>query len=380
MNTYDKYLSKRLLHTFSMLFIAAYGLFVVIDLFMNIDEFQEPLTRSSTPVGEHQMFRRIGEYYFFRLFEFFELAGPILIVISVIAVLGLLRKSCETFPLLAAGVPTFRLVRPLLLSAAILNLALIANQEFAIPTFAVQLQTPRGSRVAEIQQVEPVYDYSNSLMHISGDRVLVSTRTIENASFSLPETHLKSQHCILKAETARFVEPEHDGQNRRGWLLRNLTSVLDPETLTEEGRRRIIPLSNGTDVFIQSEVTFDQLYNRGRNLKLLSSTQLVHRIRNTSTGEVPLRAQSLALHTRIARPITCLLSITIALPLVIRRESRSLITNMAVCSAVLGGFYGFAQGCQVLGMTSFLAPDLAAWLPVIASGMTSASMADLVQT
>jgi lipopolysaccharide export system permease protein len=380
LTTFDRYLTRRLLHTFVLLFIAAYGLFVVIDLFMNIDDFHEVTGKAGSPAADHDMFLRIGEYYFFHVFEFFELAGPILIVVSVIAILGLLQKSSETFPLLAAGIPTFRLLRPLLLAAAILNLALIANQEFAVPSLAVQLQTPRGSRNVEIQRVEPVYDYTNSLMLISGDRVLVESQTIVNASFSMLESNLNTQPFVLKAETARFVEPTAAGKTRRGYLLQNLTDEFDPTILTDAGRERIVFSPDGNDVFIASELSFDELYNRGQNLHLLSSSQLVHRIRNASTGSMPLRGQSMALHSRITRPIICLLSITIALPLVIRRESTSLITNMAVCAAVLGVFHALGQGCQLLCTAGLLEPDLAAWLPVIVSSIASTWTAAIVQT
>lgn len=380
LTTFDRYLTRRLLHTFVLLFIAAYGLFVVIDLFMNIDDFHEVTGKAGSPAADHDMFLRIGEYYFFHVFEFFELAGPILIVVSVIAILGLLQKSSETFPLLAAGIPTFRLLRPLLLAAAILNLALIANQEFAVPSLAVQLQTPRGSRNVEIQRVEPVYDYTNSLMLISGDRVLVESQTIVNASFSMLESNLNTQPFVLKAETARFVEPTAAGKTRRGYLLQNLTDEFDPTILTDAGRERIVLSPDGNDVFIASELSFDELYNRGQNLHLLSSSQLVHRIRNASTGSMPLRGQSMALHSRITRPIICLLSITIALPLVIRRESTSLITNMAVCAAVLGVFHALGQGCQLLCTAGLLEPDLAAWLPVIVSSIASTWTAAIVQT
>ncbi len=380
LTTFDRYLTRRLLHTFVLLFIAAYGLFVVIDLFMNIDDFHEVTGKAGSPAADHDMFLRIGEYYFFHVFEFFELAGPILIVVSVIAILGLLQKSYETFPLLAAGIPTFRLLRPLLLAAAILNLALIANQEFAVPSLAVQLQTPRGSRNVEIQRVEPVYDYTNSLMLISGDRVLVESQTIVNASFSMLESNLNTQPFVLKAETARFVEPTAAGKTRRGYLLQNLTDEFDPTILTDAGRERIVFSPDGNDVFIASELSFDELYNRGQNLHLLSSSQLVHRIRNASTGSMPLRGQSMALHSRITRPIICLLSITIALPLVIRRESTSLITNMAVCAAVLGVFHALGQGCQLLCTAGLLEPDLAAWLPVIVSSIASTWTAAIVQT
>lgn len=380
LTTFDKYVTRRLLHTFVLLFIAAYGLFVVIDLFMNIEAFQDVAGKAGSPADNQQMFLRIGEYYFYHLFEFFELAGPILIVVSVIAVLGLLQKSSETFPLLAAGIPTFRLLRPLLLSAAFLNLALVANQELAIPTLAIQLQTPRGSRSVEIHRVEPVYDYTNAMMLISGERVLVESQTIVNPSFSMLESHLNTQPFVLKAETARFVEPTAGGKNRRGYLLQNLTDQPDPSILTDEGRKRFIFSPRSNNVFIASELSFDELYKRGQNLHLLSSSQLVHRIRNASTGSMPLRGQSMALHSRITRPIICLLSITIALPLVIRRESTSLITNMAVCAAVLGVFYGIGQGCQLLGTAGLLEPDLAAWLPVIVSSIASTWTSAIVQT
>ena len=370
--TFDRYLLGRLLHTFSVFFVAAYGLYIVIDLFTNIDDFQESSASSL------DLFRRIAEHYAYRACEFFEMAGQILIVISVIVVLGLLQKHSETYPLLAAGIPAFRLLKPLLIAAAILNAALIANQECIIPALAVQLQTPRGSKTAQVQTVEPVYDYWNYLMHIDGDQVLVQSQTLVGASFILPKPEIVRQICVLKAEKATFVSETK--KHRSGWLLQNMTGVLDTDLLTDEGRTRIIPSSNGKDVFIVSEVSFDQLYNRGRNMKLLSSLQLIQRIQNPSTGPMPVRGQSLALHLRITRPFLCLLNIAIALPLVMRRESHSLITNMVLCACVLGMLYAVAQGCFALGSIGQISPDFAAWLPVILTGVVSTWTSGLVQT
>ena len=111
--TFDRYLLARMLHTFVVMFVAAYGLYIVIDLFTNIDSFQE------NTASTMELVARIGEFYAWRAFDFFEMTGPILIVIAVIAVLGLLQKNSETFPILAAGIPAFRLLRPLLIAAAI---------------------------------------------------------------------------------------------------------------------------------------------------------------------------------------------------------------------------------------------------------------------
>lgn len=372
MTTFDRYLLGRLLHTFAVFFVAAYGLYIVIDLFTNVDDFQQE------SVSGPGVFLLIVEYYGYRTAEFFEIAGPILIVISVIAVLGLLQKNHETYPLLAAGVPAFRMLKPLLIAAALLNVLLIINQEFVIPALAVPLQTPRGSATAQLQTVEPVYDYTNYLMHIDGEHVQVEKQTLLEACFMLPSPEMATRTCILKAQRAIYAEETADRPS--GWILKNLTGVFDPDILTAAGRQRVIPSANGKDIFVVSSVSFDQLYNRGRNLKLLSSAQLIQRIRNPSTGMVPVRGQSLALHARITRPLLCLLSIAIALPLVIRRESRSLILNLAICSGVLGFFYGLTQGCLALGSTGALRPEQAAWLPVILSGMASTWTAHYVQT
>ncbi|MEQ9406805.1 MAG: LptF/LptG family permease [Fuerstiella sp.] len=369
--TFDKYLLTRLIHTFVVFFVATYGLYMVIDLFTNVDDF----LREGRSHGE--VATSIGRYYGFRMAEFFEMAGPTLIVLSCIAVLGLLEKHSESHPILAAGIPAFRLLRPLLAGGIVLNLLLIANQELLMPSLAVELQTPRGGESASVQKVEPVYDYSNYLMHIDGAEVIIEERRLVNASFNLPR-ELAVKSYALVAESAVYMPASE--KRPAGWLLQNLTGLFDRQLLTEEGQKRVRSAGNGKDVFIVSDVSFDQLYNRGRNLKLLSSWQLIERIRNPSTGFVPVQSQSLALHSRITRPLLSLFSIAMALPLVMRRESRSLIMNMAVCAAVLGGFYALTQASLALGGTHFLRPDLAAWLPVMVMGSASVWTAGYVQT
>ena len=375
--TFDKYLLNRMLHTFVVFLIATYGLYMVIDLFTNVDDFQR------NGLGEDRNTAAIAlsifRYYGVRVTEFFEMAGPILIVVSAIAVLGLLEKNSESHPVLAAGIPAFRLLRPLLLGGGLLNVLLILNQEFVLPTLAVELQTRRGSDMASVQTVDPVYDYSNYLMHIDGKEVVIEERKLVEPGFQLPE-ELAMPTYSLEAESAVFIE--RTDRHPSGWLLKNLTGLFDPERLTGFGRTRVIPRPNEKDIFIVSDVSFDQLYNRGRNLKLLSSAQLIERIRNPSTGLVPVRSQSLALHSRVTRPILSLLSIAMALPLVMRRESQSLILNMAICAGVLGVFYAITQASLMLGGTpnSLVRADLAAWFPVIVTGSASVWTAGYVQT
>jgi len=387
--TFDRYLLGRMLHTFGVFLVATYGLYIVIDLFTNIDAFQleaqraadRAVLRGGTEWSDQAVFwdmsKRIGRYYSFRLSEFLELAGPILITISAVAVLGLMEKHSESHPVLAAGVPAFRLLRPFLIGAAALNLLLIANQELIVPNIAVQLQAPRGKDQATKQQVIPVYDYSNHMVSIDGESVSVAESRLDGAVFSLTSQLIEGA-CTLRAESAVFL-PANE-KHPSGWLLTNQTGVFEPEKLTEEGRARIKPRPNGTDVFVVSDVNFDELYDQGRNPKLLSSSQLVKRIRSPATGSVSVRKQSLALHSRVTRPLLSLLTVVIVLPLVLRRESMGLIVNLAICGLVLAVSFGLTQGSLLMGSAGFIRPDVAAWFPVVLTGTTSVWTAGYVET
>ena len=222
-----------------------------------------------------------------------------------------------------------------------------------------------------------MYDYSNYMMHIDGESLSVRDSRLDQASFNLPE-ELAQGVLTLRAESAVYAPKT--ATHPSGWLLKNLTVVVDAERLTDEGRLRIQLRNAGRDVFVISDVSFDQLYDQGRNPKLLSSVELVKRIRNPATGSMTVRQQSLALHSRITRPILSLLTIAIALPMVLRRESPSLIFNLAVCGTVLTATFAATQGFLLLGSDGWLRPDIAAWVPVILTGATTSWTASYVQT
>ena len=371
-----------MLHTFVVFFVATYGLYIVIDLFTNIDAFQMETEKASPTVSSAQsalatMVRKIALYYLYRSSDYLGLAGLILVSISTMAVLGLMEKNSESHPVLAAGIPAFRLLKPFLMGTAALNFLIICNQELIIPSIAVELQTPRGRDQTIKQEVIPVYDYSNHMMSIDGESVSVAESRLDTATFYLPP-ELAQGGCALRAESAIYL-PAND-RHPSGWILTNQTGVFDPKLLTDEGRKRIIPKSNGKDVFVASEVNFDELYYQGRNPKLLSSMQLVKRIRHPATGSVTVRQQSLALHSRVTKPLLSMMGAAIALPLILRKESTGLVINLAICSCVLAAIFGITEGSLLLGNAGLIRPELAAWLPVVFAGTTSVWTSGYVQT
>ena len=70
----------------------------------------------------------------------------------------------------------------------------------------------------------------------------------------------------------------------------------------------------------------------------------------------------------------------ITLPLMVRRESMSLVVDAGLCAGLQGAMFGVVQVSQLLGSSLLIAPDLAAWLPVIIGGCLAAIVGGWLKT
>ena len=313
MNTFDRYILRRFWHVFAIGFVATFGLFVVFDAFTNADEFQ------SGSSGTAQMIGKMSLYYFFQAFPFFDLIGPILVVLSTMAVFALLQRQSEIYPILSAGVPTWRLAVPIVVGALAIVLGLTINQEVVIPRVADQLHAPRGSDSATTHVVQTARDHSRNI-EITGRSLNLTERRIDHAEFLLPVPDVVLEPTTIRANKA--VQYASDGTRPAGWLLTGVSPNFRELKLTDEGRSVAYPFPTADDLYIVSDVTIDQLYNRSTSFKYLSTVELVQRIRNPAFGIVSIRNQTLHLHERLTRPLLILFSVLIAIPMTMRPQTR----------------------------------------------------------
>jgi lipopolysaccharide export system permease protein len=370
--TFDRYLLSRYFHVFAVFFVAAMGLYVVADGFTNLDGFQ----RAAGEGGATVLLAMMGKHYLYHSSLLFELAGPTLAVMSTMCVLALTLKHGELHPLLAAGVPTYRVAAPLLVGVLTVNALLTANQEWIIPRIAQHLQGAHGDSSGDVQAPEPTYDTQLGIF-IAGKELILKTQTLNRADFLLPAP-LLAEATIVHADQAVYVKAQK-GQ-ASGWLLKNVQPRFEQLRVTDAGAKVVLRHDSPADLFIRSELTFDQLSNRGTGYRYLSTSDLVWRIRHPSAGMATRRAQILHLHERLTRPIITLIGLFLVIPMIARRERLSLVTNVAVCMGVVGSVYGLAQGMLLFGNTGLLSPALCVWLPLICGASLSAWLSALVRT
>jgi lipopolysaccharide export system permease protein len=370
--TFDRYLLSRYFHIFVVFFIAAMGLYVVADGFTNLDDFQH----SAGEQGTRKLLALMAEHYLYRSSLVFELAGPTLAVMSAMCALALSLKHGEIHPLLAAGVPLYRLSLPFVFGVLCINGALTANQEWVLPRIAPHLQVAHGQSAGDAQGIEPAWD-SQMTMFVTGQELFLNRRTIRQAEFRLCDPLVQEQ-ITVRAEEATWV-PENRTR-AAGWLLQRVSPVFEQLKVTEAGRRIVLPQQSPDCIFIGTDLSFDQLSNRSTSYRLLPTQQLIWRVRRPSAGLSVRRAQLMCLHERLTRPVVTLIGVFLVMPLIARRERMSLVTNVAVCMGTVGVVYAAVQGMLMLGSTGWLRPELCTWLPLSAGGVLCAWLSPLART
>lgn len=373
MTTIDRYLLRRFWHVFAIGLFATVGLFVVFDGFTNVNMFQDRVgdTNALTMLG------RMAEFYCYQSLMMFELVGTSLTVVSAMVVFALLQKHRELNPILAAGIPTFRLVVPMLIGTLAVNGLLIVNQEFLLPAVADELLKPMGSNSQDVQRVIMRRDYSSHI-EISGEGLILADRKLVKPEIQLPAPEINAEIRSLRAEHAIYYR-RTDGRPA-GWLLKKATPFFSELQLTDAGRKIVVPLDNPEDIFVVTDIGSEQLSNSAVTYRYQSTWDLIEQLRSPTHSVLTSRSQTLHLHERLIRPFSNLVVVCLVVPLVLRRESFSIITNLAVCVGAMICLLGLAQACNYLGRINWISLDLAAWLPIIFSGGLVAWFSDRVQT
>src|SRR4051794_34113645 len=114
-------------------FVSLVGLYIVIDAFSNIDEF---LKRADGM----KLLPVMGRFYLIRLSLFYDRLCGVIGMMAAIFTVTWMQRNNELLAMLAAGISTQRVIRPVLVCAVFANVLAVANQEVILPPLGEELQ------------------------------------------------------------------------------------------------------------------------------------------------------------------------------------------------------------------------------------------------
>ena len=181
-------------------FIALVGLYVVIDAFSNLDEFAKRAN------GAAEMFQVMGAYYLVHMSQFYDRLCGVIGMMAAIFTVTWMQRNNELLAMLAAGISTQRVIRPVWISVIVVSLLAVLNQELIIPRYGEELEKSHDDDGDRKVLVYGRYD-SNSI-YIHGREADRATRTVLSFNATLPVTIFGAIH-ELDAKQAQYI-PDDD--------------------------------------------------------------------------------------------------------------------------------------------------------------------------
>ena len=148
MTVLDRYLLRSLLVNYLIGLGVMLSLYVVLDMFVNMDEFTEQGYPVLTVLGN------VVDYYIPNLLLYFAQLSGVITLFACAAVLARMRKLNEMTAILSSGVSLYRVARPVLIFGAVVTGLLVADTEWLIPSVAHKLSRDHddadGKRAYEV--------------------------------------------------------------------------------------------------------------------------------------------------------------------------------------------------------------------------------------
>ena len=127
MRLLDRTLFFAYLRAYLFVLVSLLSLYVILDLFTNIEDFAQHVH------GLPAVMAHIAKYYGYRVMQYFDRLCEAITLLAAMFTVAWMQRNNELLPFLSAGVPTRRVIRPVLFGAAFMLGLGIANQEFVIP-------------------------------------------------------------------------------------------------------------------------------------------------------------------------------------------------------------------------------------------------------
>src|SRR5438874_8514834 len=161
MKLLDRSLFFAYIRAYLIVLVCLLSLYVILDLFTNLEDFAQHVH------GFSAILHHIGRYYGYRVLQYFDRLCEAITLLAAMFTVAWVQRNNELLPLLSAGVPTRRVIRPVLVGAVVTLGLGVANQELVIPNVADSLLIDRDDPGGEkILGVSGAYDGNG--VHVEG--------------------------------------------------------------------------------------------------------------------------------------------------------------------------------------------------------------------
>ncbi len=363
----DRYLLRSLLMNYVIALAVMISLYIVLDLFVNMDEFTEQRYPLLTTLGN------IIDYYVPNLFLYFAQLSGVITLFACTAVLARMRKLNELTAILASGVSLYRVARPVFIFGIVITGLLVIDTEWVIPAVAHKLSRDHddadGKRAYEVNFLR---DRGGALL--SAQRFHPATRDLQRLLVLVRDEQGEVSQT-WEADRAAW-EPSNETRPQGRWKLergRSITRVTDAETgLGPRANQRVTNQTHYESDLSPEEIQLRQAQGWVRYLSLGQLNELLADRTADTASIIQTR------HARIAAPMVSLLLLLLGVPFFLDRSPANVLGDAGKCTLVCGLCYVTTFVAQ--NIRSETASAVPAWIPIFVFGTVAMVLLDRVRT
>lgn len=355
-NIIDKYIIKEFLIPFSYCFLAFVLLFIIGDLFENLDNF----------IKQKVPWPLVGKYYLFLIPNVFILTTPLAVLLSLLYLLGYMSRYNELNALKASGVSFWRIMVPFCFIGIIFSLLVFGINERLLPPCTAEMDYIRSSYIEKKTATEKTKEIKKMTFFSSAynmsfyiDKIAKDRKNVEGIS-------------IREFYDGGTLKKEWYGEkgiwlDNSWWLfkgyLRRYTPSGELEGSTQFFKKREIPVNIPPKdlICIQKDI--------GRLGIHMNFRELRNYIRRSYTRNTLPKELVIDLYRKLSIPITVLIVTIFGVAFGSRITKGGALASVGSSIGFYLMYYGMSSLLLALGKLGKLIPSLAVWTPQIVFGI-----------
>ena len=362
MTIFDRYILRSFLKTYFLWFFCFIGIYIIFDLFTKTDGF---IRAGGNVTGTLTL---IARYYLVQSLPFFDKISPVLCLTSAIITVAMLMRNNELAPILAAGIPYLRVIKPIIFAVFFLTIGTAVSRELLLPRFLDVLQKDPAKYTQDPgTEVNAATDYQ-SYVQIHGERAYSAEKRILSPTIVLRSKPLAVHGKNITAENAYFL-PKTE-KHPAGCLLKAVHQpkelLTSPSLTLEDGQKVVItpkdaPWLAEDECFVVCNIPFGYLATNETWRGYASTWEYIMAIRHQSLDLG--RDIDSVIHSRVTQPFLDMTLLFIGLPIILRRGDRNVFKALGIVALLVGFFMLIQSASQFFGRNSDM-PILGTWFPL----------------
>ena len=340
----DRYIIAKFLGTYFFAIALIISIAVVFDVNENLDKFMG----NNAPVSAI-----IIEYYLNFIPNFSNLFSPLFVFIAVIFFTSKLAENSEIIAMFSTGMSFKRLMRPYMISAA-----LIAILTYILGAYII----PRGSETRldfenQYKKKKKVEYVRNVQMEVA-EGVIAYIDRYEDYNktgyrFSLDKFENKK---LVSHLTARSIVYDSLAENKNQWKIR------DYMIRELKGKREVITNGTQMDTIIAMQPR-DFLISKGQQETMTSPELKAYVDRQKQRGFANTKEFEIEYHKRIAISFASFILTTIGLALSSRKVKGGMGLHLGIGLALSFSYILFQTVSATFAVNANMPPVIAVWIP-----------------